>query len=162
MSLPAYLFLYDENGMLVSGGCTALGREGSTEVMSSNYSVSQTIDSNTGSMAGTRQHSPYVIHKQIDKLSPYLAVCVCEGRRLQKAEIRYYETTDAGIEREIYRVTLESIVIMAVNCSHTYIPGSNSPNMLETIAIRFRGIEWFNLTGMIKYADLWMKKEESK
>lgn len=28
MSLPAYLFLYDENGMLLNGGSLVLGREG--------------------------------------------------------------------------------------------------------------------------------------
>lgn len=28
MSLPAYLFLYDENGMQVNGGSLASGREG--------------------------------------------------------------------------------------------------------------------------------------
>ncbi|ASV55141.1 type VI secretion system effector [Lelliottia jeotgali] len=162
MSLPAYMFLYDENGMLVSGGCTALGREGAIEVMSSSYGVHQNVDSHTGSMTGTRQHSPFVIHKQIDKISPYLAVCVCESKRLQKAEIRYYEINEAGIEREVYRINLESVVVMGVSANHTYIPGSNNPNMLETVSFRSRGIEWFYLEGMIKYGDSWMKKEEKK
>ncbi|MCF6687282.1 Hcp family type VI secretion system effector [Raoultella terrigena] len=159
MSLPAYMYLYDENGMLVNGGCTSPGRIGAIEVMSSSYGVGQPIDSNTGSMTGTRQHSPYVIHKQIDKISPYLAVCVCESRRLQKAEIKYYEINEAGIEREVYRVTLESVVVMSVNASHTYIPGSNNPNMIESVSFRSRGIEWFYLEGMIKYGDSWMRKE---
>ncbi|MNB62349.1 Major exported protein [compost metagenome] len=162
MSLPAYMFLYDENGMLVSGGCTALDREGAIEVMSSSYGVHQNVDSHTGSMTGTRQHSPFVIHKQIDKISPYLAVCVCESKRLQKAEIRYYEINEAGIEREVYRINLESVVVMGVSANHTYIPGSNNPNMLETVSFRSRGIEWFYLEGMIKYGDSWMKKEEKK
>lgn len=160
MSLPAYMYLYDENGMLVNGDCTAPGREGAIEVMSSSYGVAQPVDSNTGSMTGTRQHSAFTLHKQIDKLSPYLAICVCESRRLQKAEIKYYETDAAGIEREVYRVTLDSIVIMYVNAAHTYIPGSNSPNMIETVGISFRGIEWFYLEGMIKYSDSWMKPQE--
>lgn len=162
MSLPAYMFLYDENGMLVSGGCTALGREGAIEVMSSSYGVHQNVDSHTGNMTGTRQHSPFVIHKQIDKISPYLAVCVCESKRLQKAEIRYYEINEAGIEREVYRINLESVVVMGVSANHTYIPGSNNPNMLETVSFRPKGIEWFYLEGMIKYGDSWMKKEEKK
>ena len=159
MSLPAYLFLYDENGMLVNGGSLSPGRQGAIEVMSSSYAVSQDVDSHTGSMTGTRQHSPYIIHKQIDKISPYLAVCVCESRRLQKAEIRYYNINEAGIEFEIYRVTMESVVIMSVSANHTYIPGSNSPNMVETVGIRFRSIEWHYIEGVIKYGDSWMKKE---
>lgn len=159
MSLPAYMYLYDENGMLVNGGCTAPGREGAIEVMSSSYGVAQPVDTNTGSMTGARQHSAFTIHKQIDKVSPYLAICVCESRRLQKAEIKYYETDAAGIEREVYRVTLDSVVIMSVNAAHTYIPGSNSPNMIETVGIRFRGIEWYYLEGVIKYADSWMRSQ---
>ena len=136
--------------MLVNGGSLILGREGATEVMSSSYVVSQGVDSNTGSMTGTRQHSPYIIHKQIDKISPYLAVCVCESRRLQKAEIRYYNINEAGMEYEIYRVTMESVVIMSVSVNHKYTPGSNSPNMHESVAIRFRGIEWHYIEGVIK------------
>lgn len=41
MSLPAYLFLYDENGMQIIGDCLALGREGAIEIMNSSYVVLQ-------------------------------------------------------------------------------------------------------------------------
>lgn len=162
MSMPAYMYLYDENGMLVKGGCAAPGREGAIEVMSSSYGVAQPVDSHTGSMTGTRQHSAFTLHKQIDKVSPYLAICVCESRRLQKAEIKYYEINDAGIEQEVYRVTLDSVVIISVNAAHTYIPGSHIPNMIETVAIRFRGIEWYYLEGVIKYEDAWIRPQQPK
>ena len=157
MSLPAYLFLYDENGLLLKGSSDSAGREGAIEVLSSSYGVSQPVDKNTGRMGGTRQHEPYIIHKDIDKISPLLAICVCEGRRLQKAEIRYYETTRAGLEREAFRVTMGEVVIAYVNANHTYIPGSNKHNMIETVGLRFNSIEWFWLQGMIKYSDTWSK-----
>lgn len=157
MSLPAYLFLYDENGMLLNGGCVSAGREGAIEVLSSSYGISQPVDRNTGRMSGTRQHEPYVIHKDIDKLSPLLAICVCEGRRLKKAEIRYYETTEAGVECEAFRVTMGDVVVAYVNANHTYIPGSNRHNMIEAVGLRFNSIEWFWLQGMIKYSDAWSK-----
>jgi len=57
----------------------------------------------TGRMGGTRQHAPYAIHKQVNKLSPFLSNCICEGRRLQKAEIKYYAKNEAGVEREIFK-----------------------------------------------------------
>lgn len=50
MSLPAYLFLYDENGMQLKGECLALGRDGAVEVMSSSYGISQPVDPHTGRM----------------------------------------------------------------------------------------------------------------
>ncbi len=74
MSLPAYLFLFDENGMQVQGDCMMPGREGAIEIMNSSYGIKQAVDSHTGNMTGTRQHSPVTVHKQLDKVSPYLAV----------------------------------------------------------------------------------------
>ena len=46
---------------------------------------------------------------------------------------------------------------MSVNANHTYIPGTNSHNMIETIGLRYSGIEWYYLDGVIKYADDWSK-----
>ncbi|WP_455425199.1 Hcp family type VI secretion system effector [Dryocola sp. LX212] len=157
MSLPAYLFLYDEKGMLVKGNCTAPGREGAIEVMNSSYGIKLGVDSCTGNMTGARQHDPFVIHKQLDKVSPWLAVAACESKRLQKAVIHYYEIVDAGIETEVYRVTLESVVIASLDFSHVYYPGSTAPNMHEVVGFRSRGIEWNYLKGNIKYDDAWIK-----
>jgi len=162
MSLPAYLFLYDENGMQINGDCTAPGREGAIEIMNSSYGVKQGVDSHTGSMTGTRQHDPVTIHKQLDKVSPYLAVAVCECKRLQKAVIKYYEIIEAGIEAEIYNITLDSVVIASVEFTHVYYPGSSAPNMHEVIGLRSRGIEWNYVKGNIKYYDSWLKPAEKK
>lgn len=157
MSLPAYLFLYDENGMQVPGESRVTGREGAIEIMNSSYGVRQDVDSHTGSMTGTRQHDPVTLHKQLDNVSPYLAVAVCEGRRLQKAVIKYYEIVEAGIETEIYNLILEDVVISSVDFSHVYYPGSTTPNMHEVIGLRFRKIEWNYVKGNIKYDDAWMR-----
>ena len=93
----------------------------------------------------------------LNKLSPFLAICICEGRRLQKAEVRYYEINDAGIEREVYRVTMGDVVITSVNANHTYIPGAKGHNMIEAVGLRYNSIEWHYLDGMIKYTDAWNK-----
>ncbi|QLR73292.1 MULTISPECIES: Hcp family type VI secretion system effector [Citrobacter] len=162
MSLPAYAYLYDENGVQITGNCKVLGREGSIEIMSSSYGVSQPVSSHTGRMEGTRQHEAFTIHKQTDKSSPILANAVCLSKRFQQMIIHYYEANDAGIEKEIYRITLGDVVVMFVNASHTYTPGSNSPNMIESIGFRFNSIEWFYLDGLIKYDDAWSKTPQQK
>ena len=159
MSLPAYLFLYDENGTQIKGDCMVQGREGAIEIMNSSYGVRQSVDSHSGNLTGTRQHDPITIHKQLDKISPYFAVAVCESRRLQKAVIQYYETIESGIESIIYEVRLENIVISSVDFTHVYYPGSSSPNMHEVVGIRFKSIEWYYKKGNITYSDSWMKKK---
>jgi len=160
MSLPAYLFLYDENGILVPGNCITPGREGAIEIMNSSYGVRQSVDSHTGNMTGTRQHNPVILHKQLDSVSPYLAVAVCESKRLQKAILKYFEIVEAGVEVETYTITLESVVISSVDFTHVYYPGSSSPNMHEVVGLRFRRIEWNYVRGNIKYDDAWMKPAE--
>ncbi|WP_227697875.1 MULTISPECIES: type VI secretion system tube protein TssD [unclassified Raoultella] len=108
-------------------------------------------------MTGTRQHDPVTGHKQLDKTSPFFAIAVCESKRLQKAVIKYYAIIEAGVEVELYKITLDSVVISSVDFTHVYYPGSSSPNMHEVIGLRFRGIEWNYLRGNIKYDDAWMK-----
>ncbi|MDI3362353.1 type VI secretion system tube protein TssD [Lelliottia sp. V89_10] len=120
----------------------ATGREGAIEVMNSGYSIRTGVDSHTGSLSGTRQHDPVVIHNQLDKVSPFLANAISESRRLQKAVIKYYEIIEPGIEVEIYRITLESVVISSLDFTHVYYPGSSAPNMHEVVGLRFHAIEW--------------------
>lgn len=136
MSLPAYMFLYNENGNPIKGSCQVSGREGAIEILNCNYHINQVCCSSTGSLMGARQHGAFNIHKQIDKTSPYFADALCQSKRLQKAVIHYYDVNEAGVEFEVYRVTLDSIVILPVDAAHIWVPGSSGHNMMESIGIR--------------------------
>ncbi|WP_276867651.1 type VI secretion system tube protein TssD, partial [Enterobacter oligotrophicus] len=105
---------------------------------------------------------PVTLHKQLDKVSPYLAIAVCESKRLQKAVIKYYEIVEAGIETEVYNITLESVVISSLEFTHVYYPGSTAPNMHEVIGLRFRGIQWNYVKGNILYSDAWTKPAQKE
>lgn len=72
MSLPAYMYIYDEKGNQIKGNCMVQGREGAIEIMNSGYGLYQTTCSNTGKLMGGRQHKPFTLHKEIDKTSPFL------------------------------------------------------------------------------------------
>ncbi|RPD99283.1 type VI secretion system tube protein Hcp [Candidatus Pantoea deserta] len=173
MSLPAYLFLYDENGMLISGNNNGdegvvskllEDRRSGIEIMSSQHGIYQPADATTGRLNGTRQHRSYILHKQLDKNSPMLNDAVCTGKVFQQAVIKYYETSDTGMETEVYRVTMGRVVITSTDFSHACVQGSRSPNMLEVIGLRYNSIEWFYIPGIIKYDDSWRRqpKEEDK
>lgn len=164
MSLPAYLFLYDENGRLVSNVGGELSRDllsdrqQGIEIMSSQHSVYQPADGSSGRLTGVRQHNAFVLHKQVDKNSPLLNDAVCTGKVFQKAVIKYYDITADGVESEVYRVTMERVVVTSVGFSHSYIQGARAPNMLEVIGLRYNLIEWFYIPGVIKYDDAWMRE----
>ncbi|MCM7079117.1 type VI secretion system tube protein Hcp, partial [Enterobacter roggenkampii] len=83
-------------------------------------------------------------------------------RRLQKAIIKYYEIIEAGAEREIYTITLDSVVISSLDFTHVYYPGSSAPNMHEVVGLRFRGIQWNYVKSNIIYDDAWMKPAQKE
>ena len=161
MSLPAHLFLYDVNGRLISGSSDGVlselleGRQGAIEVMNSSHKMYVHVDTSTGSLTGCRQHGAYTIYKQVDKVSPLLNDALCTGKKFQQAVIKYYEITEVGAEKEIYRVTMNNVVIASIDFSHAYTGGSRNNNMQEIVALRYSEIEWFYLPGMIKYSDSW-------
>ncbi|TKI02440.1 Hcp family type VI secretion system effector [Martelella alba] len=165
MSLPAYLFLYDENGVQIKGSCVASGREGAIEVMNTQHGISLSVDAHTGSLTGGRMHEPVIINKEVDKSSPYLFDFVCTGKRLKTGILRFYAINEAGIENEIYNLTLDSVVIISVVFNHAYIPGATAPNMMEVVKLRYRGISWNYLIGNISINDFWgkeLQKQEEK
>lgn len=65
MSLPAYMYIYDENGQLIKGSCMALGREGAVEIMNSSYGVYQNTCRNTGKLMGSREHNALPCTKRL-------------------------------------------------------------------------------------------------
>ena len=106
MSLPAYLFLYDANGRLISGSSDGVlselleNRQGAIEVMNSSHKMYVNIDASTGTLTGCRQHDAYMIYKQVDKVSPLLYDALCTGKKFQQAVIKYYQITEAGVEKK--------------------------------------------------------------
>lgn len=158
MSLPAYLFLYDESGVLINGSCSASGREGAIEVMSTQHTMNLSADAHSGMLTGSRMHHPVIINKEIDCASPYLADLLCTGNKISKAILRFYTIIDAGIEVELYTITLEKVIISSISLHHSYIPGSTSQNMMETVSLRYGGITWNYLRGNIIKNDFWGKE----
>lgn len=171
MSLPAYLLLYDEYGMLIGNNNKSSesmmnklseDRRNGIEIMSSQHGVYQPADGTTGRLCGTRQHNSYILNKQLDKHTPMFNDAVCTGKVFHKAVVKYYETSDAGVETEVYRVTMGRVVITSTDFSHAYVPGSRSPNMLEIIGLRYNSIEWFYIPGVIKYDDAWRREPKDE
>lgn len=87
MSIPAYLWLDDENGSPVVGSCVMPTRLGSIELKSFSHGVTIPVDPSWGKLTGTRVHSPITIIKEFDQTTPLLYRAVCEGRTMKKAQL---------------------------------------------------------------------------
>lgn len=64
MSIPAHIWLTDENNSPLIGECLMSTRLGSTELKSFNHSVWIPTDHNTGKITGTRLHVPITFEKK--------------------------------------------------------------------------------------------------
>ncbi|MBT1649166.1 Hcp family type VI secretion system effector, partial [Klebsiella pneumoniae] len=87
MSIPAHLWLEDENGSPILGSCLMPLRLGSIELKSFSHGVTIPVDPNWGKLTGTRIHQPVTIVKEFDQTTPLLYRAVCEGRTMKKATI---------------------------------------------------------------------------
>lgn len=153
MSTPAHLWLDDENGSPVVGGCLMPLRLGSIELKSFSHGVTIPVDPNWGKLTGTRIHRPVVIVKEFDQTTPVLYRAVCEGRTLKKATIKMYRIMESGIEAEYFNIILENVKLTTV--SPYLSPNGQSSTHLETIELRYESITWKYTEGNIIYRDTW-------
>ena len=100
MAIPGNMWIYDDGGALIKGGCDVADREFSIEFKGFHHNLSIPTDNATGKPTGTRQHSPMIIVKEFDYSSPYLYKAVATGQNLKSAEIKWYKISDAGQEVE--------------------------------------------------------------
>ncbi|MEW6483848.1 type VI secretion system tube protein TssD [Tatumella sp. UCD-D_suzukii] len=153
MSTPAYIWLTDENGSPVVGGCLMPTRLGSIELKSVTHNVSIPVDPNWGKLTGTRVHSPIVIQKEFDQTTPILFRALCEGRTLKSATIKMYRILDAGLESEYFNILLENVKITTIS-PYLYPNGMTSTH-IENIELRYEAITWKYTEGNILYRDSW-------
>ena len=92
MAIPGNVWLYDDGGALIKGGCDVADREFSIEFKGFHHNLSIPTDNATGKPTGTRQHSPMIIVKEFDYSSPYLYKAVATGQNLKSAQIKWYKS----------------------------------------------------------------------
>jgi len=153
MSTPAHLWLTDENGSPIVGGCLMPTRLGSIEIQTLTHNVCIPVDPNYGKLTGTRVHSPIVMQKEFDQTTPLLFRALCEGRTLKTATIKMYRITDAGVETEYFNITLENVKICSI--TPALLPSGVSSTHTENIELRYENITWKYTDGNVSYKDGW-------
>ena len=92
MAIPGNMWIYDDGGALIKGGCDVADKEFSIEFKGFHHNLSIPTDNATGKPTGTRQHSPMIIVKEFDYSSPYLYKAVATGQNLKSAQIKWYKS----------------------------------------------------------------------
>ncbi|HGH5396831.1 TPA: Hcp family type VI secretion system effector [Raoultella planticola] len=153
MSTPAHLWLEDENGSPIVGGCLMPLRAGSIELKSFSHGITIPVDPHWGKLTGTRVHRPIAIVKEFDQTTPVQYRAVCEGRTLKKATIRMYRIMESGLEAEYFNIVLDNVKITTI--APYLSPTGLSSTHLETLELRYEAIVWKHTEGNIIYRDTW-------
>ena len=153
MSNPAYLWLTDENGSPVRGGSCVLGRVGAIEIKSLSHHMTIPADPHSGKLTGTRIHTPILIQKEFDRVTPLIYRALSRGYTLKSAELKMYQITDAGTEAEYFNIYMENVKITGITPS--LHPGSGTGTQIENIELRYESIQWKYVDGNIIFKDSW-------
>ncbi|MFD3245271.1 Hcp family type VI secretion system effector [Rahnella aquatilis] len=156
MSVPAYLFLTDENNSPVTGGSLVSGRVGAIELKSLTHHLSIPADHHTGRLTSTRIHDPIRFQKEFDKVTPLLYRALTNGLTLKMATIKMYQIADSGTEHEYFNIVLENVKITAI--TPMLHPGGTTGMHLENIELRYESITWKHCDGNIVHKDAWNQR----
>jgi type VI secretion system secreted protein Hcp len=115
MAIPAYMWLKDDGGADIKGSSRVQGREGSVEVKGFSHGLNLPVDNHSGKVTGQRMHSPMLIEKEFDSVSPYLYKAVAKGQTLKSAELKWYRINDAGKEEVYFTMLMEGVKVVGVN-----------------------------------------------
>lgn len=156
MSSPAHLWLTDENGSPIVGGCLMPMRLGSIEMRTLTHNVNIPVDTYLGKLTGTRVHTPIVFQKEFDQTTPLLFRALCQGRTLKSATIRMYRIAEAGIETEYFNIELENVKITSITPS--LLPTGVTGTHMENVEMRYETIAWKYVDGNIHFKDGWNER----
>ena len=152
MAIPAYMTIEG-----IPGSAQVEGREDTIEVLEFDHCVYLPIDRDDGTISGTRKHGAITVHKAFDKSSAELFKKVCTGGTVNTIEIKWYQTTDAGVEEEYFSHTLENCRISSVR---SYMHNVKDPTKetfvhQEEVSIRYEKITWLFKEGNLQHTDEW-------
>lgn len=163
MNANSSLHLEKDDGNDIKGSVDVQDREGSIEILGLSHGINLPVDSATGKITGSRQHSAMMIEKEVDSSTPYLYKAAATGQTLKSAEICFYHIDDAGQEVCYYSVLMENVKITGVNCGvpNVKLAGNEKMNQVESVSLQYEKISWKIVDGNIQYTDSWNERRTS-
>jgi type VI secretion system secreted protein Hcp len=157
-ALNAYLRLWGAKQGEIKGGVTQPGREDSIMVIAYSHDLSSPRDASSGLPTGKRQHEPLRITKEIDKSTPLLMNAWADNELMTTFELRFWEPSPAGVERQYYTIILHKARIISIRQEmlNNKYPENMSHKEREHITFVYEGIERIYEDGGIVSEDKWV------
>jgi type VI secretion system secreted protein Hcp len=157
MGTPLHLWLTDNEDTPIRGGSEVSGREGSIEVLSVTHGLDAPVDHHTGRLMGMHSHRPMMIEKEIDRSSPLLYQSIVRGQTLRSAVLRWYRTSEAGIEENYFTMSMKDVKVASISPKLMNIKEHQHAhrNHFEIVEFRYGEITWNYHDGNLLFADTW-------
>ena len=148
---------------LFKGSAVTEGNEGKIECVGFRYSVTVPHDLGSGRSSGKRQHSPFVIIKNIDYSTPQLLQSAYTNENLKTVTIEFIKKAADGRQTITYKVTLKNASISLISqyggtaSADNGVSLTNNGNLFEEITFTFQDIQSDHLVGNTTAMDSWNK-----
>jgi len=157
MALNAYLKMKGEKTGDIKGSVTQKGREDSIMVIAVNHEIVSPRDAASGLPTGKRQHKPIVLTKELDKSSPLLYNVLCNNETLTEWELKFWQPSPTGAEKQHYTVKLTNANIASIRL---IMLNNKNPELTryaeyEEVAFTYQKVEWTWVDGGITALDDW-------
>lgn len=129
---------------------------GSCTVLEFSQKIKLPTDYTTGQVTGSRMYEPFVVEKEIDKLTPFMFQYCSEGRAFKSVEISLYEIAEAtGKETVYFKYTLTNARVIEVE---NFMPSSTEITKLnvahlERVYMVAENIEWEHVKASTMFQD---------
>lgn len=119
-----------------------------TRILSVSHSIVSPRDVSSGLPTGQRMHHPFVITKELDRISPLLENVLCTNENLPEVLITFSD----GNPKDTYTIRLTNANIASIDLS-----GGTDTNgqISEEIAFTYQGIEWTSVADGTSAIDDW-------
>jgi len=165
VALNAYLRLVGQKSGEIKGSVTQKGREGRIMVIAASHDVASPRDPATGMATGKRQHTPFLITKELDKSTPLLHQAQAANESFREWELQFWTpqtkaSSGAGTEVQHFTVTLTNASIASMR---TLMQNNKNPELMkydiwEEIAFVYEQITWTWKAGPITASDDWSQR----
>jgi len=129
---------------------------GSCTVLQFSQGVKLPTDYTSGQVTGSRMYEPFIIMKEIDKLTPFMFQYCAQGMVLKSVIVSLYEIAEAtGKETVYFKYTLTNARVVQVENlmpSSTEQFGLNLTH-LERVHLVAESIEWEHVKGSTMFQD---------
>jgi type VI secretion system secreted protein Hcp len=128
---------------------------GSCTVLEFAEGIKLPFDQATGQVTGSRLYEPFMVMKEIDKLTPFMFQYCAEGKAFQSIEISLYEIAEAtGKETVYFKYTMSNARLVSVE---NIMPSAELSKMnvshLERVNIVAESIRWEHIKGKTEFDD---------